>query len=196
MFFFTSDGKVLSESEMVVIQKVSKPRQSDAEKVALAIIKDAKRDKSKDWLHGASVDKNGHTWVSNGFLMMEFENQIELPTTPACGSTWLKYWEVKSMAMKNDSVTEELPAYAELKGKLSKTRAEAKANHNWSCTLVYVTEAGTAFNVQFLMWAIKATGTQTIHISGKRTPSYLEGNGVWFCVLPINTTHDHGYYSF
>lgn len=195
MFFFTSEGKIMTETEMVAMQKGSKPKQSDAEKVALAIIKDATKDKTMKWLHGASVDRDGHTWVGNGFLMMEFENQIELPTTPECENTWLKYWEAKSMTMKNDFVTEELPSYAELKAELSKARAEAKTNHNWPCTLVYVTEAGTAFNVKFLMWAIKATGTQTIHISGKKSPALLEGNGVQFFVLPINTTHEHGYYT-
>lgn len=195
MFFFTSDGSAMTEAAMVNAQKANKPKQSDAEKVALAIIKDATKYKTKQWLYGASVDKDGHTWVGNGFLMVEFKNKIELPTTPECKNTWLKYWEVKAVTMKKDFVTEELPSYTELKNELSKARTAEKANHNWPCTLVYVTEAGAAFNVKYILWAIKATGTQTIHISGKKSPCLLEGNGIQFFVLPIMTTHEHGYYT-
>lgn len=197
MFYFALDAITIQK-----VETLKKAKQSDVEKVALSIIKDAvKTHPHHKMFHGASTDKDNHVWVSNCFLMMKIDSPIELPTLPECENAWLKYWEVESSTQKRilsvDCASEDLPAYGELKAELIKARTEARETHNSFSAIAYTTHSGTTVNVRYLMWAIKATGSQTVKTTGKRGMIIIEGNGVHFFVLPINSCYDrtHGYHT-
>ncbi len=154
----------------------------DVAKVAEAILKAGSKTQYPCF-HGA-VTTDCVQYVSNGNVLLAIDKPIELPELKS-NVTKPNYGEVLKRTVGYEKEID-FPSLAELKEGLKQLKAERKASGLKGGHYTYVFDDGYCLDLQYMIWAVSATGvTKGVRGDKLNDPSLLVGNGCKMMVLSI-----------